>query len=61
MKTAQRTLFAATLLTIFSTSVMAQDVTIIYTNDLHAHVDSIKYRMSQTENATLVALPIYPR
>ena len=42
MKTAQRTLFAATLLTIFSTSVMAQDVTIIYTNDLHAHVDSYK-------------------
>ncbi|XNM50469.1 hypothetical protein ACLK2D_20720 [Escherichia coli] len=42
MKTAQRTLFAATLLTIFSTSVMAQDVTIISTNDLHAHVDSYK-------------------
>lgn len=42
MKTAQRTLLAATLLTIFSTSVMAQDVTIIYTNDLHAHVDSYK-------------------
>lgn len=30
MKTAQRTLLAATLLTIFSTSVMAQDVTIIW-------------------------------
>ena len=42
MKTAQCTLLAATLLTIFSTSVMAQDVTIIYTNDLHAHVDSYK-------------------
>ena len=42
MKTAQRTLFAATLLTIFSTSVMAQDVTIIYTNDLHAHVEPYK-------------------
>ena len=42
MKTVQRTLLAATLLTIFSVSVMAQDVTIIYTNDLHAHVDSYK-------------------
>lgn len=29
MKTVQRTLLAATLLTIFSVSVMAQDVTII--------------------------------
>lgn len=42
MKTVQRTLLAATLLTIFSVSVMAQDITIIYTNDLHAHVDSYK-------------------
>lgn len=31
MKTAQRTLFAATLLTIFSTSVMAQDVVMLPT------------------------------
>lgn len=37
-----------------------QDVMIIYTNDLHAHVIPIKYRMLQTETI-LVALPIYPR
>ena len=47
MKTAQRTLFAAILPTIFSDlSYGAQDVTIIYTNDSRS-CGFLKYRMSR--------------
>lgn len=38
----KRTVISTLLMMSFSASVMAQDVTIIYTNDLHAHVEPYK-------------------
>ncbi|WET40477.1 bifunctional UDP-sugar hydrolase/5'-nucleotidase [Citrobacter enshiensis] len=42
MQIMKRTFISAALLAVFSASSMAQNVTIIYTNDLHAHVDTYK-------------------